>query len=320
MLRRLLRHPRRRRGRRRGPRHRARRRRRALRARPCAPLHRAHRGADPRPRSRPTASTRTAATSWPGSRAASTRRSTRWSARSTSSAASSRTPRTSCALRSRACARTCRCWHARTTCRRTSARRSCGRPRTSSPSCPRWSPTSSTWRAAASATSRARTCASTSWSAAWSSACPPRNGVRFETDLRPSTVHGMPAAISRAATNLLDNAVKWSPPDGVVTVRVSDGELRVMDSGPGFDPVDLPYVFNRFYRADSARGMPGLRPRPRDREADRREPRREGPRPQRARRRGDADGHVRRARSTARAAGLARHRGAGRRAALLVIA
>ena len=67
----------------------------------------------------------------------------------------------------------------------------------------------------------------------------------------------MPAAISRATTNLLDNAVKWSPPDGVVTVRVSDGELRVMDSGPGFDPVDLPHVFNRFYRADSARGMPG---------------------------------------------------------------
>jgi two-component system, OmpR family, sensor histidine kinase MprB len=86
---------------------------------------------------------------------------------------------------------------------------------------------------------------------------PPGNGVRIETELRPSTVHGMPTAISRAASNLLDNAVKWSPPGGVVTVRVEAGELRVMDSGPGFDPVDLPYVFNRFYRADSARGMPG---------------------------------------------------------------
>jgi two-component system, OmpR family, sensor histidine kinase MprB len=84
-----------------------------------------------------------------------------------------------------------------------------------------------------------------------------RDGPRIETDLRPSTVHGMPAAIARAATNLLDNAVKWSPPGGVVTVRVAGGELHVMDSGPGFDPVDLPFVFNRFYRADAARGMPG---------------------------------------------------------------
>jgi two-component system sensor histidine kinase MprB len=67
----------------------------------------------------------------------------------------------------------------------------------------------------------------------------------------------MPAAISRAATNLIDNAIKWSPPDETVSVTVSDGELRVRDHGPGFDPVDLPYVFNRFYRADAARDMPG---------------------------------------------------------------
>jgi two-component system sensor histidine kinase MprB len=42
-----------------------------------------------------------------------------------------------------------------------------------------------------------------------------------------------------------------------VTVRVSNGELRVIDAGPGFDEVDLPHVFNRFYRADAARDMPG---------------------------------------------------------------
>ena len=86
---------------------------------------------------------------------------------------------------------------------------------------------------------------------------PRRDGVRIETDLRPSTVNGMPTAIARAATNLLDNAIKWTPDGGTVTVRVAGGELRVMDSGPGFDPADLPYVFNRFYRADSARDMPG---------------------------------------------------------------
>ena len=81
--------------------------------------------------------------------------------------------------------------------------------------------------------------------------------VRVETDLQPSTLHGMPAAISRAATNLIDNAIKWSPPEETVSVTVSGGELLVRDHGPGFDPVDLPYVFNRFYRADAARDMPG---------------------------------------------------------------
>ena len=36
-----------------------------------------------------------------------------------------------------------------------------------------------------------------------------------------------------------------------------DGTLTIRDHGPGFDEVDLPHVFDRFYRADSARGMPG---------------------------------------------------------------
>jgi two-component system, OmpR family, sensor histidine kinase MprB len=57
--------------------------------------------------------------------------------------------------------------------------------------------------------------------------------------------------------NLLDNAAKWSPPDGQVELSVRDGEVVVRDHGPGIDDADLPYVFDRFYRASSARGMPG---------------------------------------------------------------
>ena len=57
--------------------------------------------------------------------------------------------------------------------------------------------------------------------------------------------------------NLLDNAVKWSPPGGEIEVTLRDGVLSVRDSGPGFDPKDLPHVFDRFYRADKARGLPG---------------------------------------------------------------
>ena len=81
--------------------------------------------------------------------------------------------------------------------------------------------------------------------------------VRIETSLERSTVHGMPTAIARAASNLLDNAVKWSPPGSVVSVSVTEGQVRVRDQGPGINPVDLPYVFDRFYRADAARDMPG---------------------------------------------------------------
>jgi two-component system sensor histidine kinase MprB len=84
-----------------------------------------------------------------------------------------------------------------------------------------------------------------------------RPGVTFNTDLRESLVHGVPASIERAIGNLLDNAAKWSPADGGVDVSVRDGEVVVRDHGPGIDEEDLPHVFDRFYRARSARGLAG---------------------------------------------------------------
>jgi two-component system sensor histidine kinase MprB len=83
------------------------------------------------------------------------------------------------------------------------------------------------------------------------------NGVTFTPDLDESTVRGVPGSIERAVGNLLDNAAKWSPRDGDVEVSVRDGEIVVRDHGPGIDESDLPYVFDRFYRAPSARGLPG---------------------------------------------------------------
>ncbi|TMK95385.1 MAG: HAMP domain-containing histidine kinase, partial [Actinobacteria bacterium] len=84
-----------------------------------------------------------------------------------------------------------------------------------------------------------------------------RPGVTFTTDLQESVVHGVPATIERAVANLLDNAAKWSPVGGEVEVAVRGGEVTVRDHGPGIDEEDLPYVFDRFYRASSARGMSG---------------------------------------------------------------
>ena len=84
-----------------------------------------------------------------------------------------------------------------------------------------------------------------------------RPGVEFKTDLQESLVYGVPETLDRALGNLLDNAAKWSPPDGEVEIAVHGGEVTVRDHGPGIDEEDLPYVFDRFYRASSARGLPG---------------------------------------------------------------
>jgi two-component system sensor histidine kinase MprB len=84
-----------------------------------------------------------------------------------------------------------------------------------------------------------------------------RPAVNFTTDLHESTIRGVSGTIERAVANLLDNAAKWSPPGGSVEVAVQNGSVTVRDHGPGIDDNDLPYVFDRFYRAPSARGMPG---------------------------------------------------------------
>ena len=81
--------------------------------------------------------------------------------------------------------------------------------------------------------------------------------MEIRTELEPAVVVGEPDRIQRAVSNLLENAVKWSPPGGAIEVALRDGVLSVRDHGAGFTQDDLPHVFERFYRADRARGMPG---------------------------------------------------------------
>jgi two-component system sensor histidine kinase MprB len=76
-------------------------------------------------------------------------------------------------------------------------------------------------------------------------------------ELQPTIVTGVPARLERAVGNLVDNAVKYSPPGESVEVRLQAGELSVRDHGPGISAEDLPYVFDRFYRGAEARGRPG---------------------------------------------------------------
>lgn len=79
----------------------------------------------------------------------------------------------------------------------------------------------------------------------------------FTADLEPCVVTGQADRLGIAVRNLLDNAAKFGSPDGLVEVRLRRGELTVRDSGPGIAPDDLPQVFDRFYRAPSARAVPG---------------------------------------------------------------
>jgi two-component system sensor histidine kinase BaeS len=103
-------------------------------------------------------------------------------------------------------------------------------------------------------------------------------GVELAADLRPATVLGDPDRMLQVVGNLLDNALKYTPPGGHVAVTLQEVgataappkaggaltgpagasvRLTVADDGPGIDPGDLPFIFDRFYRARGSRGTEG---------------------------------------------------------------
>ena len=85
------------------------------------------------------------------------------------------------------------------------------------------------------------------------------HGQRLETDLAPGLlVHGDRTSLRQAFFNLLDNAIKYTPPGGTIRVGLrSFGEdeaaLEVQDSGPGIAPEHRERIFERFYRIDEDR-------------------------------------------------------------------
>ena len=81
--------------------------------------------------------------------------------------------------------------------------------------------------------------------------------VRFEAAVDPAVVEADELRLSEVLRNLLSNALRHTK-QGSITIGVSelaDGryEVRVTDTGEGIPAEDLPYVFERFYRADAAR-------------------------------------------------------------------
>lgn len=82
--------------------------------------------------------------------------------------------------------------------------------------------------------------------------------VRIET---VSPIRGDGDLLFEAVANLLDNAIKFTPPNGRIEVCLRVGKygpaVRVVDSGPGIAADDFPKVLRRFYRADRSRQTPG---------------------------------------------------------------
>ncbi|WLQ35257.1 HAMP domain-containing sensor histidine kinase [Streptomyces castrisilvae] len=81
--------------------------------------------------------------------------------------------------------------------------------------------------------------------------------LTITAELAPWYVRAEPAALERAIVNVLDNAVKFSPPGSTIDVELHRGRLTVRDHGPGIPADELPHVFERFWRSPSARQLPG---------------------------------------------------------------
>ena len=82
-------------------------------------------------------------------------------------------------------------------------------------------------------------------------------GVKIITELQPLEIPGDSERLTQVVTNLLTNAIQFTPRDGEVSVRLAArgglAILEVSDPGKGIAPEDLRRVFERFYRADKSR-------------------------------------------------------------------
>lgn len=87
------------------------------------------------------------------------------------------------------------------------------------------------------------------------------SGIELAVDVpsEPVPFSGHRSKLQQLAGNLLDNAVKFTPRGGRISVSLAADppRLAVTNTGPGIAPEDIPHVFKRFWRADANRSLPG---------------------------------------------------------------
>jgi signal transduction histidine kinase len=87
-------------------------------------------------------------------------------------------------------------------------------------------------------------------------------GAQDATSQPDAVVMGDRTRLEQVAANLIDNALKYTPPGGRVEVEIgADGQaaiLRVRDTGPGIPAAEMPRIFDRLFRGDTSRAERGL--------------------------------------------------------------
>jgi heavy metal sensor kinase len=89
-----------------------------------------------------------------------------------------------------------------------------------------------------------------------------RKKTRVELSAVPAAINADEHHLRRVFLNLIDNALKYTPEGGGITITVNDdlaqASVRIADTGPGIPEESLPFIFNRFYRVDKARSSEGF--------------------------------------------------------------